>query len=57
VAVLAWSGGKDSSPALWRLGDAVGALLTTVREDDGAISHHAVPGALLETQADWPSAT
>ena len=51
VLALSWSGGKDSSLALWQLGDEVRALLTTVRERDGAVTHHAVPGALLEAQA------
>jgi uncharacterized protein (TIGR00290 family) len=51
VLTLSWSGGKDSSLALWRLGDEVRTLLTTVRESDGAVTHHAVPGALLEAQA------
>jgi uncharacterized protein (TIGR00290 family) len=51
VLALSWSGGKDSSLALWRLGEEVRTLLTTVREGDGAVTHHAVPGALLEAQA------
>ena len=52
---LSWSGGKDSSLALWVLREELGiepvALLTTVTEDYDRISMHAVRRELLEAQA------
>lgn len=54
--VLAWSGGKDSSLALWTLlADEryeVVSLLTTISRDYDRISHHGVRTALLDLQAD-----
>jgi uncharacterized protein (TIGR00290 family) len=52
--VLSWSGGKDSSLALWALreeGVEPAALLTTFTEDYGRVSMHAVRRELLEAQA------
>lgn len=52
--VLSWSGGKDSSLALWRmraLGWPVRALLTTITEGYDRISMHGVRELLLERQA------
>lgn len=52
--VLSWSGGKDSALALWTMreeGVEPAALLTTVTEDYGRISMHAVRRELLEAQA------
>ncbi len=52
---LSWSGGKDSALALWAMreeGVEPTALLTTVTEDYGRISMHAVRRELLEAQAD-----
>jgi uncharacterized protein (TIGR00290 family) len=54
TVVLSWSGGKDSSLALWTLraeGVEPGALLTTVNEDYGRISIHGVRRELLHAQA------
>jgi uncharacterized protein (TIGR00290 family) len=53
--VVAWSGGKDSALALYRLQRSsawrVEALLTTVTEDYDRVSIHGVSRALLEAQA------
>ncbi len=53
--VLSWSGGKDSSLALWvmreELGNEPAALLTTVNEDFDRISIHGVRRELLHAQA------
>lgn len=52
--VLSWSGGKDSSLALWTLrreGAEPVALLTTINEDYDRISIHGVRRELLHTQA------
>jgi uncharacterized protein (TIGR00290 family) len=55
LTALSWSGGKDSSLALWVLRAELGvepvALLTTVTEDYDRISMHAVRGELLRAQA------
>ncbi|HVX34086.1 MAG TPA: ATP-binding protein [Solirubrobacterales bacterium] len=51
---LSWSGGKDSALALWTMrGEGVEpvALLTTVTEDYGRVSMHAVRRELLAAQA------
>lgn len=52
---LSWSGGKDSSLALWVLREELGiepaALLTTVTEERDRISMHDVRGELLRAQA------
>jgi uncharacterized protein (TIGR00290 family) len=51
---LSWSGGKDSSLALWAMreeGVEPVALLTTFTEDYGRVSMHAVRRGLLEAQA------
>gem|GEM_PF-4965578 len=51
---LSWSGGKDSALALWALrGEGIepAALLTTLTEDHGRISMHAVRAELLRAQA------
>ncbi len=52
---LAWSSGKDSAWSLHRLRQdpafAPAALLTTLRADDGAVTMHGVPRALLRAQA------
>ncbi|MBI3992501.1 MAG: adenine nucleotide alpha hydrolase [Candidatus Lambdaproteobacteria bacterium] len=54
--VLSWSGGKDSALALHALRQAgtweVVALLTTVAEPYGRISHHGVRAELLRAQAE-----
>lgn len=53
-AVLSWSGGKDSSLALWearRLGWGVTSLLTTVTEPFDRVSMHGVRNVLLCRQA------
>ena len=54
-AFLAWSGGKDSAHALFRLRRSpeirVEALLTTVTRDYDRISMHGVRRELLEVQA------
>jgi uncharacterized protein (TIGR00290 family) len=55
-AVIAWSGGKDSAVALWRLQqdprfDVVG-LLTTITSGHDRISMHGVREVLLEAQAE-----
>ncbi len=54
-AFLAWSGGKDSAHALFRLRQTpeirVEALLTTVTRDYDRISMHGVRRELLEVQA------
>lgn len=53
---LSWSGGKDSSLALYEIRKAnnhsVAALLTTITEDYDRISMHGVRRALLEQQAE-----
>ncbi len=53
---LSWSGGKDSSLALYEIQKAsshrVAGLLTTITEDYDRISMHGVRRALLERQAD-----
>ena len=51
--ILSWSGGKDSSLALYELqkqGYEISALLTTITEDYGRISMHGVRVSLLEKQ-------
>ncbi len=52
---LSWSGGKDSSMALYEIRKAnshsVGALITTITEDYDRISMHGVRRILLEQQA------
>ncbi|MEE8397336.1 MAG: ATP-binding protein [bacterium] len=52
---MAWSGGKDSAVALWRLqqrpGWEVVGILTTVTGEYDRISMHGVRRALLEAQA------
>jgi uncharacterized protein (TIGR00290 family) len=54
--LLSWSGGKDSSLALYEIQKAnrhsVAALLTTITEDYDRISMHGVRRALLEQQAE-----
>ncbi|MCH8077138.1 MAG: adenine nucleotide alpha hydrolase [SAR324 cluster bacterium] len=54
--VVAWSGGKDSAMALWRLqGDEryqVAGLLTTLTEGYDRIQMHGVRRVLLEAQAE-----
>jgi uncharacterized protein (TIGR00290 family) len=53
--VLSWSGGKDSSLALWALREEMGveplALLTTLTEDYDRVSMHGVRAELLRGQA------
>ncbi len=52
--LLSWSGGKDSALALQTLrsrGVEPIGLLTTVGVPGGMVSHHGVPGDLLELQA------
>jgi len=53
---LSWSGGKDSSLALYELRQAnhhrVAGLLTTITEDYDRISMHGVRRVLLEQQAE-----
>ena len=53
---LSWSGGKDSSLALYEIRKAnshnVAALLTTITEDYDRISMHGVRRVLLEQQAE-----
>jgi uncharacterized protein (TIGR00290 family) len=52
---LSWSGGKDSSLALWVMREELGiepsALLTTFTEDYDRVSMHAVRRELLRAQA------
>ena len=52
---LSWSGGKDSSLALWALREELriepAALLTTLTEDYDRISMHGVRSELLRAQA------
>ena len=54
--LYAWSGGKDSSMALYELRKSrdheISALLTTVTEDYDRISMHGVRCTLLERQAE-----
>ena len=53
---LSWSGGKDSSLALYEIQKAnshhVAGLLTTITEDYDRISMHGVRRVLLEQQAE-----
>lgn len=53
---LSWSGGKDSSLALWvmreELGTPPAALLTTVTEDFDRVSMHGVRRELVRAQAE-----
>jgi len=53
---LSWSGGKDSSLALWVLREELGiepaALLTTFTEDYDRVSMHAVRTELVRAQAE-----
>jgi len=53
--LLSWSGGKDSSLALWQMTRnreyEVKALLTTVTEDFNRVSMHGVRRSLLHAQA------
>jgi uncharacterized protein (TIGR00290 family) len=53
---LSWSGGKDSSLALWVMREELGiepaALLTTVTEDYGRVSMHGVRRELVRAQAE-----
>jgi uncharacterized protein (TIGR00290 family) len=53
--LLAWSGGKDSALALYKVqkrrGYEISALLTTVTKDYDRISMHGVRRSLLEQQA------
>jgi uncharacterized protein (TIGR00290 family) len=54
AGVLSWSGGKDSSLALWqgrRLGWTIRWLLVTVTEPYRRVSMHGVREELLEAQA------
>jgi uncharacterized protein (TIGR00290 family) len=55
VALMSWSGGKDSCLALYEIQKAqshrVAALLTTVTQDYDRISMHGVRRVLLERQA------
>ena len=52
---LSWSGGKDCALALWTLREEHGvepvALLTTVDEADGSVSHHGIASHDLRRQA------
>lgn len=54
--VMSWSGGKDSTLALYELRKSVDydvtALITTVTEDYDRISMHGVRRTLLESQAE-----
>ncbi len=54
-AVMNWSGGKDSSLALWEILKqkevSVASLLTTINGANDRISMHGVRSALLEKQA------
>jgi uncharacterized protein (TIGR00290 family) len=53
-AVLSWSGGKDSSLALWKMRAAGGgpvALLTTINADHDRVSIHGVRRQLVRAQA------
>lgn len=55
LALLAWSGGKDSALALHEIlkqGNYVITLLTTITDGYGRISMHGVREELLEAQAD-----
>jgi len=55
-AVFCWSGGKDSSLALWRIiredQFEVVALLTTLNQQHQRISMHGIREALLDVQAE-----
>ncbi|MFP4227643.1 MAG: hypothetical protein ACLFTE_02320 [Salinivenus sp.] len=54
--ILMWSGGKDAALALDVLHSQsprrIGALLTTVRDDDQTVTMHGTPRSLIERQAD-----
>jgi len=52
--ILAWSGGKDSSLALYKLKNKyeINALITTVTKDYNRISMHGVRVNLLKAQAE-----
>jgi len=53
--ILSWSGGKDSTMALYELlrqGDYDITLLTTITDEYGRISMHGVREVLLEAQAE-----
>jgi len=58
-AVFNWSGGKDSSLALYKVLQQnefeVVALLTTVNEETALSSMHAIPHTLLEYQYFQPA--
>lgn len=54
MALISWSGGKDSCLALWRArnaGMAVPLLITAMDEDGRKSRSHGVPPELLEAQA------
>lgn len=55
-AVFNWSGGKDSSLALFKVLEQgeydIVALLTTVNSDSKRSTMHAIPASLLQNQAD-----
>lgn len=55
AVALSWSGGKDSSLALWAMREQLGiepaVLLTTLTEDFDRVSMHAVRRELLRAQA------
>jgi len=54
TVIVAWSGGKDSALALYKIqreGLAISALLTTVTEQYNRISMHGVRHVLLERQS------
>lgn len=54
MALISWSGGKDSCLALWRAraaGMAVPLLITAMDEDGRKSRSHGVPPSLLEAQA------
>jgi uncharacterized protein (TIGR00290 family) len=56
AVALSWSGGKDSSLALWIMREELGiepaALLTTVTEGEDRVSMHAVRRELVRAQAE-----
>ena len=56
AVVMSWSGGKDCALALHELRTdpryTVVALLTSVSEEYGRVSHHGVRAELVEAQAD-----
>lgn len=55
-AVFNWSGGKDSSLALYKVLEKgeydIVALLTTINSDSKRSTMHAIPASLLQKQAD-----